>query len=234
VLYRSTHRNRSAFDGALVWLAGANAACHFIVCESVRWFDGPAGAAQILKVGSYAGLLGATLIDNVRLFGQVRERASSDSLTGLANYQRFVEALQGELERSGRTHRAFSVLLMDLDGLKKINDRLGHLTGSRAICRVAEVLRQHSRAVDTPARYGGDEFALLLPETSAKAASQVAARIRHRLESETEAPPLSVSIGVATHPDHGATVQDLLGAADRELYTAKGQSKGRKGSLRRR
>ena len=114
VLYRSSDRDRSAFDAALVWLAGANAACHLIVCESVRWFDGPAGAAQLLKIGSYAGLLGATLIDNVRLFGQVRERATSDSLTGLANYQRFVEALQGELERSGRTRRAFSVLLMDL------------------------------------------------------------------------------------------------------------------------
>ena len=234
VLYRSGHRDRSAFDAALVWLAGGNAACHFILCESVRWFDGPAGAAQLLKIGSYAGLLGATLIDNVHLFGQVRERATSDSLTGLANYQRFVEALQGELERSGRTRRAFSVLLMDLDGLKQINDRHGHLTGSRAICRVADVLRQHSRAVDTPARYGGDEFALLLPETPAKAASQVAARIRLRLEADTEAPPLSISIGVATHPDHGATVHDLLGAADRELYAAKGQKKGRKSSLRRR
>jgi len=233
VLHRSAHRDRSAFDSALVWLAGTSAACHFIVCESVRWFDGPAGAAQLLKIGSYAGLLGATLIDNARLFGQVRERASSDSLTGLANYQRFVDALQGELERSGRTRRAFSLLLMDLDGLKKINDRYGHLTGSRAICRVADVLRQHSRAVDTAARYGGDEFALLLPETSTKAAGQVAARIRRRLESEAEAPPLSISIGVATHPDHGATVQDLLGAADRDLYTSKGQAKGRKSSLRR-
>src|SRR5262249_37777480 len=71
VLYRSGHRDRAAFDAALVWLAGASATCHFIVTESVRWFDGPAGGAQLLKIGSYAGLLGATLVDNVRLFGQV-------------------------------------------------------------------------------------------------------------------------------------------------------------------
>jgi diguanylate cyclase (GGDEF)-like protein len=152
-------------------------------------------------------------------------------LTGLANYRRFIEALQSELERSGRTNRPFSILLMDLDKLKEINDRLGHQTGTRAICRVAEVLRQHCRAVDTAARYGGDEFALLLPETNDMAARRVASRIERHLESSTEEPKLSVSIGVATHPPSGSSAQHLLECADRELYTQKA-GRGRKVHLR--
>ena len=176
---------------------------------------------------SYTVLLGATLVDNVRIFGQVRHRAASDSLTGLANYRRFIEALQGELERSGRTNRPFSILLMDLDKLKDINDRYGHQTGTRAICRVAEVLRQHCRAIDTAARYGGDEFALLLPETGEAAARQVASRIKGHLEASTEQPKLTVSVGVATHPPNGTSTQHLLEAADLELYAHKA-SRGRK------
>ena len=98
----------------------------------------------------------------------------SDPLTGLANYSRLVDALGAEIQRSRRTGRSFSVLLFDLDGLKKVNDNHGHLVGSAAICRVADVLRANSRAIDTPARYGGDEFALVLPETEVNAARVVA------------------------------------------------------------
>lgn len=225
VLVRKTHTERFAFDSSLVWLAGMNAACHLVAVESSRALDFPGMAAQFLKMGSYAVLLGATLLDNVRLFERVQDRATTDSMTGLANYRRFVDVLQYELERSGRTNRAFSVLLMDLDGLKEINDQYGHLTGSRAICRVAEVLRLHCRLVDTAARYGGDEFVLLLPETEESAARMVVARIRQCLEAETELPMLSISAGVATHPHSGTTVHHLLGAADRELYEVKAQSK---------
>ncbi len=81
------------------------------------------------------------MLDNAQLFRQVRHLAISDSLTGLANYRHLVDILQGELERSGRTNRAFSILLMDLDGLKKINDRHGHVIGSRSLCRVATILQ---------------------------------------------------------------------------------------------
>ena len=122
--------------------------------ESSQLLDAPSMAALLLKTSSFGLLAGATLIDNVRLFGEVRNRAISDSLTGLANYRQLLEVLQTELERTGRTNRPFSILLMDLDGLKEINDQYGHLTGSRAICRVADVLRQNSRSLDTAARYG--------------------------------------------------------------------------------
>ncbi|HTQ86680.1 MAG TPA: MASE1 domain-containing protein [Candidatus Solibacter sp.] len=145
----------------------------------------------------------------------------SDGLTGLANYRRLVEALDAEVKRYGRSGLPFSVLLLDLDGLKQINDHYGHLAGNRALCRVADVLRVHCREVDTPARYGGDEFALVLPETDREDAVQVANRISERIATQAESPKLSVSIGVAVHPEDGQTIEQLLGAADRALYQEK-------------
>ncbi len=174
---------------------------------------------------SYLTLLGATLWDNARLFGQVRTLAISDSLTGLANYRRLIDILQSELDRSGRTNRSFSLLLMDLDGLKVLNDQHGHLAGSRALCRVADVLRLHCRSIDTAARYGGDEFALVLPEADELAAQQVAKRVRTRLEEESEEPRLALSTGTATFPGDGTSVSELLEAADHALYAMKLESK---------
>ena len=223
-----------AFDTAIVWVAGMNVISHLIASQSARLLDASAGAAELVNVVSYIFLLGATLLDNARLFRQVRTLAISDSLTGLANYRHLVDVLQSELERSGRTNRPFSVLLMDLDGLKKINDRHGHVIGSRALCRVATILRLNSRSIDTAARYGGDEFALVLPETNLFAAEQVVDRIRNCLMADEEVPALSISIGVATFPKCGVTVQQLLEYADQTLYVMKDQSKRGRVEKRRR
>jgi diguanylate cyclase (GGDEF)-like protein len=214
-----------AFDAALVWVAGLNAASHLVASQSARLVDASAGMAELVNALSYIVLLGATLLDNARLFRRVRTLAISDSLTGLANYRHLVDILQSELERSGRTSRSFSVLLMDLDGLKKINDRYGHVVGSRALCRVANILKLNCRSIDTAARYGGDEFALVLPETNYYAAEQVVERIRICLLADEEDPPLSISIGVATFPKCGVTAQQLLEYADKSLYAMKEQSK---------
>jgi diguanylate cyclase (GGDEF)-like protein/PAS domain S-box-containing protein len=151
----------------------------------------------------------------------LRHLAATDGLTGLANYRRFAEALESEIKRSDRTGRAFAILLFDLDGMKPINDRYGHLAGNRALCRLADILHFACRSMDTPARYGGDEFALVLPETEVKEAAMVGQRIQHRLANDGEEPLLSVSVGVAIYPEDGKTIENLLHAADRALYKIK-------------
>ena len=150
-----------------------------------------------------------------------RQLAVRDPLTGLANYRLLVERVDEQIKRYGRTNKPFVVLLMDLDGLKKINDEWGHLVGSLAICRLAEVLHLSCRETDTAARYGGDEFALVLTETSAEMAALVAVRVAQRLSLDAEEPRLSVSIGIAEFPRDGATIEHLLSAADQSLYNDK-------------
>jgi diguanylate cyclase (GGDEF)-like protein/PAS domain S-box-containing protein len=153
----------------------------------------------------------------------LRHQAFSDSLTGLANHRRLFDVLHSEIARSQRTGREFTLLLLDLDGLKQINDRLGHLAGNRALCRVAQILKDSCRDTDTAARHGGDEFAVVLPETSVASATLVTRRICELLENESEEPPLSVSIGIASFPREAESVGGLLYAADRALYSMKSQ-----------
>jgi len=129
--------------------------------------------------------------------------------------------VEEQIKRYGRTNKPFVVLLLDLDGLKKINDEYGHLVGSLAICRLAEVLHLSCRETDTAARYGGDEFALVLTETSAESAALVAQRVVQRLSLDAEEPRLSVSIGIAEFPRDGSTIEHLLSAADHSLYNDK-------------
>jgi diguanylate cyclase (GGDEF)-like protein len=201
-----------------------NVACCLAASQSEHRLDAPFAFAEILQFSSYAVLLGGALLDNVHLFEKVRLLSVSDPLTGLANYRRLVDALESEIQRSRRTGRPFSLLLFDLDGLKRINDNYGHLAGSRALCRVANVLRVNSRSIDTVARYGGDEFALVLPETEMNAAHEVAHRICNRVVSDAELPPISVSAGIASYARDGETIEALVGAADHALYRTKGRT----------
>jgi diguanylate cyclase (GGDEF)-like protein len=216
----------SLYEYSLLTVATLNFVCHGAAAFSQRLFDGPFFAAELCKTTSYVVMLGGALLEQARLFEQVRSMAVSDSLTGLANYRRLMTVLEGELDRSKRTQRGFSVVLLDMDGLKAINDKHGHLTGSRALVRLGEILAHYSRAIDTAARYGGDEFALVLPEASPDVAARVVARIRERLAAELEQPVLSVSAGVAAFPQDGKTAEELLGAADHALYGMKKKSSG--------
>jgi two-component system cell cycle response regulator len=158
------------------------------------------------------------------LESQLRQQAAKDSLTGLANYRQLVDVLDSEIKRSRRTGREFALLLFDLDHLKKINDRFGHVTGSHALCRLADALSMGCRDIDTAARFGGDEFALVLPETEAAAAILVADRIRHSFANDGGDPTLSVSTGIAGYPKDGETIETLLAAADVALYAMKGRT----------
>ena len=155
------------------------------------------------------------------LENDLREEAAKDSLTGLANYQCFVGALDGEIKRSQRTGREFALLLFDLDRLKKINDRYGHVIGSQALCRLADVLGMGCRDIDIVARFGGDEFAVILPETGAAPANFVAQRLCDSLANDGRRPKLSVSVGQGVYPQDGKSIEDLLVAADLKLYAMK-------------
>jgi diguanylate cyclase (GGDEF)-like protein len=211
----------SAFDRTIYAAAWMNLAAQLVASQSQRLLDSPFALAQALTVTSYAVALGGALLDNARLFEQVSHLAVSDPLTGLANYRRLLDVLETETERTNRSGRPFAVLLLDLDGLKKINDTHGHLVGSHALNRLGHILRIHCRAIDTAARYGGDEFALVLPETSREEAERVANRIRAVLSSDMEQPQLSASIGIAIYNGHGERIEKLLSDADAQLYFEK-------------
>ena len=172
-------------------------------------------------------VLAAVVAERKGAEGLLRKLAVSDPLTGLANYRQLVQALDVEIRRSSRTERPFAVVLMDLDGLKQINDKHGHLVGSLALRRVAETLLGSCRGIDTAARFGGDEFALVLPETGDAAAWHVARRVAERVARDGEKPVLSMSMGVAIYPRDGATLEALLNAADRSLYEAKARRRDR-------
>jgi len=224
-------RASASLDRALFIAAGLNVLCHVTISQSQQTLDAAYTMAHVLMVLSYVVVLGGTLLDNAQLFDQVSRLAASDSLTGLANHRRLLEALDNEIQRSRRTGRSFAVLLFDLDELKKINDKYGHLTGSRAIKRLGNVLRNSSRTIDTAARYGGDEFALVLPESGEREAEQAASRICEQLMHDGQQPFVSVSAGQAIYPADGTSIEQLLGAADLALYKMKGRG-ARKSHLR--
>jgi diguanylate cyclase (GGDEF)-like protein len=155
-----------------------------------------------------------------------------DSLTGLFNRAFFFAAVEREIQRSSRTGRRFGLLMMDLDELKEINDRFGHFHGDQVLRGVADVIKGGVRRLDTAARYGGDEFVVLLPETEPTGSYVLAEKIRQGVEDLGVAGPgfdihTSISIGAVAYPDDGLTADDLLISADRAMYVSKRQGKNR-------
>jgi diguanylate cyclase (GGDEF)-like protein/PAS domain S-box-containing protein len=151
----------------------------------------------------------------------LRYLAASDPLTGLANYRHLIEVLDMEIKRSKRTGREFALLLLDVDGLKRINDQYGHLIGNQALCRVADVLQMCCRDIDSAARFGGDEFAVVLPEVDKEGANSVALRVCANIGNDGKGPDLSVSVGVAVYPEDGEKIDGLMKAADSMMYASK-------------
>ena len=157
------------------------------------------------------------------LFQAVKEQAVTDPLTGLYNRRYFEENLKKEVIRSKRQHQHFSIIGIDLDFLKKINDEYGHSYGDIAIKAVADVLKSNARAIDLPARMGGEEFNVLLPGIDSKGASIAAERIRKAIEEKEldTIGHITASIGVGTFLEHSENIEELLELTDQAMYTSK-------------
>ena len=158
--------------------------------------------------------------------------SQTDDLTRLPNRRAFRDTLKREFERARRHKRAFTVLMIDADGLKPTNDRCGHAAGDRLINAIAEVLQSALRGSDNCARYGGDEFIALLPDTDALAALDAAERIRTGVSNTSfdfggQRVQCTVSIGVASYPADASTLETLMSAADNALYLAKNEGRNR-------
>ena len=193
-----------------------------------------ADRAAYLYVGGATAIIFA-------LFGYVLGRqadrlaalSETDALTDLMNARGFTTRLHAEVKRARRYREPLSLLFLDMDGLKAINDRHGHRAGSDAIREVADVIRGELRAADTAARWGGDEFTILAPNTDNAAAVFLAERIRTRIAEDTVDWPMTASIGIATLPTEPMAIKNgsklesaaLMRAADTALYDAKRQGK---------
>jgi diguanylate cyclase (GGDEF)-like protein len=171
-------------------------------------------------------------IENERLHRTVKRQAITDELTQLSNRRRFTETLAVEVRRAERFGDPLSLVLADLDDFKQINDRYGHQAGDEVLRRFADVLRENVRDFDLPVRYGGEEFAVLLPETDLDGAEQLARRLQTALlrlrlpEIGGDRPPVTASFGVAAFPA-ARNAEELLSAADGALYRAKAAGKNR-------
>jgi diguanylate cyclase (GGDEF)-like protein len=160
--------------------------------------------------------------ENTRLFSEVQRLAVTDPLTGLYNRHKFDEAIEVEVERARRYSRPLSLIMIDLDGLKGINDRYGHPAGDKALKLVAEVIQNQIRTIDLPARIGGDEFLVILPEADLEAATLVAQRMCDQLAGvyvQNEA--LSISAGVSQWSAENKSVDKFLEVVDQAMYQAK-------------
>jgi diguanylate cyclase (GGDEF)-like protein len=188
---------------------------------------GPIGVSRWL---STIGLVvGSAVVVNLlserigRLVAELQLAARTDGLTGLPNRRAFEESFAREVARATRTRRPFALLLADIDRFKELNDCNGHVAGDAALTELGRVLPAELRRNDVPARVGGDEFAVLLPELEAKEAMDFGSRLARAVSERMRAAgaPLSLSFGIATFGHDGHTLDDLTRAADRALYAAK-------------
>lgn len=165
----------------------------------------------------------AMSIENARLYAQAEQRARIDELTGLWNRRHLMERIQIEIGRHSRYGGTFSLVIIDLDSFKAFNDTYGHIAGDKLLKQLGTVLRGAIRDADEAFRYGGDEFAILLPQTSIKDAREVAERVRRRIASEIKAGPTSMtaSLGLASWPVDGIAINEIINSADKALYYAK-------------
>jgi diguanylate cyclase (GGDEF)-like protein len=188
---------------------------------------------SLVKFSAHGGNLieRASMLERANM---LEELSTSDALTGLYNRRFLNQRLEEELSRSDRQNLKFSIMLLDLDHFKNYNDLCGHLVGDKALKKVALLLRRSARDMDIVSRFGGEEFCIVLPESTAEAARLVAERMRIAVEKEPfvkeeELPSgrLSISIGIASYPEDGKDQESLLNAADLAMYQAKTNGRNR-------
>jgi diguanylate cyclase (GGDEF)-like protein len=162
---------------------------------------------------------------NAQTFQKAQEQAITDGLTGVKTHRFFMEALSSEWKRSSRAGRSFALVLMDLDRFKFVNDFYGHLEGDLVLQRVGQILEANCRRSDVVARYGGDEFVILMPETTMEQARQLSSKLRGWIASDQllREKNISASFGVASYPLHGSAPQELIQVADASMYLSKHQ-----------
>lgn len=163
----------------------------------------------------------AIALDNARLYEEAKKLSLTDPLTGLSNRRSFEMVLDNEIKRAERYRRPFAILMMDLDNFKNYNDKFGHSAGDQILQRLSKLMKEGVRDVDFIGRYGGDEFAAVLPETDANFALVVAERIRKKVEAENLNPPVTLSIGIAVFPTDSRDKKQLIDLADRACYESK-------------
>lgn len=216
---------------------GLVGACYLFLGHSTNpefFSSGTAGdfavdLAPMLLVAYITTMLSQNILNTM---ARIKLISETDELTQAYNMRAFNAIAERECALAERYHRILSLLMVDSDNLKKVNDTHGHEAGDHLIRHVVQCLRLELRTTDVVARYGGDEFMCLLPETGAAAAAGVAERIRKRI---AEAPiaagaisiPTSVSIGIAAYPEHGTRLEVIAKNADRALYTSKAQGRNR-------
>ena len=179
---------------------------------------------EVLLMRTLADLFAGAL-HNALTFQKAQEQAITDGLTGVKTHRFLMEALSSEWKRSTRANRPFSLVLMDLDRFKFVNDFYGHLEGDVVLQRVGHILEQNCRRSDVVARYGGDEFVILMPETSVEQARQLASKLRGWVASDPllRDKNITASFGIAGFPVHGSTPQELIQVADSSMYLSKHQ-----------
>lgn len=167
----------------------------------------------------------AGALHNALTFQKAQEQAITDGLTGVKTHRFFMEALSSEWKRSSRAGRSFALVLMDLDRFKFVNDFYGHLEGDLVLQRVGQILETNCRRSDVVARYGGDEFVILMPETTMEQARQLSSKLRGWIAADPllREKNISASFGIASYPLHGSSPQELIQVADASMYLSKHQ-----------
>lgn len=191
--------------------------------NSRNWED-----EELLMVKTVSDQL-SVAISHARLFQKVQTQAMTDALTGLYNHGYFQERLDRETKLADRNNDQVSLILLDLDHLKRINDTHGHRSGDAALCHVASIMQSTVREVDVCARYGGEEFVVILPQCDRESAIEVAERLRQSIASSplNRSEPITASIGVATYPSGAKNKEELIEMADRAMYLAKAAGRNR-------